>query len=147
MLLLGILAYHAFPNYSWISMPLFWCLMLIDWFASYKFSGASFTDWYDLVFLASIRPLARSMTKLSKEKEDEFPLWEDVFEFWWGFSIKYFVPWAIWWLLMLSLGNDISGSSANGNGYGDYHIFWQIMGFLYPIGGLICFFIPMFMKI
>ena len=28
--------------------------------------------------------------------------------------------------------------------YGGYHIFWQWMGFLYPIGGLIAFIIPVF---
>jgi len=27
-------------------------------------------------------------------------------------------------------------------GYGGYHVFWQIMGFVFPFIGLLCFFIP-----
>lgn len=27
-------------------------------------------------------------------------------------------------------------------GYGDYHNLWQIVGFIYPLIGLLCFFIP-----
>jgi len=33
---------------------------------------------------------------------------------------------------------------AKGNGYGGYHIFWQLMGFLIPFIGLLCFLIPLF---
>ena len=154
-LLLGILAYFAFPTFSWVSMPVFWAIQIIVWLVSFFTSKDAqgnrcrFVDWYDLVFLSGVRHLARSMTKLSKDddKKDEFPWWEDAFEFWWGFSVKYFIPWALWWLLMLTLQADVTGSAANGNGYGDFHIFWQVMGFIYPVGGLLCFFIPIFFNI
>lgn len=122
--LLGILAYHVFPDSSWVSMPVFWAIQIIVWLVSWLTSKLRFCDWYDFVFLSGVRALARSMSKLSKKSEDVFPWWEDVFEFWWGFSIKYFIPWAIWWLLMLQLQQDVTADSETGNGYGNYHIFW-----------------------
>lgn len=67
-----------------------------------------------------------------------------VFEAWWGFSVKYFMPWSIMSLLMLSLNADLT-LDKNGNGYGGYHIFWQVMGFMFPIIGLICFIVPLFL--
>ena len=39
---------------------------------------------------------------------------------------------------MYSLKIDVSTA------YGGYHWFWQLMGFLYPIGGFIAFLIPLF---
>jgi len=45
-------------------------------------------------------------------------LWETVFEIWWGFSIKYFVPFALNFLIFFSLKGDIETP------YGGYHIFW-----------------------
>jgi len=31
---------------------------------------------------------------------------------------------------------------ANGKGYGGYNDLWQVVGFIYPLVGLLCFFIP-----
>lgn len=74
------------------------------------------------------------MTKLSKNKgETKLLWWEPVFEYWWGFSIKYFVPFGLNFLIFFSLHADINDK------YGGYHIFWQIMGFLYPIAGILVF--------
>lgn len=33
---------------------------------------------------------------------------------------------------------------AMGKGYGGYNTLWQIVGFIYPLVGLLCFFIPIF---
>jgi len=139
LIVLGILAYFAFPNSSWVSIPIFWGIVIILWIVSYFISSAkSFSDWYANCFLYGVRKLARSMSILSYERGH--PLWlYHLFEFWWGFSIKYFCPFAIWWLLMMSLQNDLATP------YGGYHSFWQFMGFLYPIVGLLCFLIPVFL--
>lgn len=79
------------------------------------------------------------MTKLSKTKgSNKRECWEAVFEFWWGFSIKYFVPFALWFLICFSLKADLDTP------YGGYHGFWQIMGWLYPLAGFVAFLIPVF---
>merc|ERR1712072_1403406 len=62
--------------------------------------------------------------------------------FWWSFSIKYFMPWCLWTLMMWNFKADITMDPKTGRGYGNYHVFWQIMGFVYPFIGLLCFFIP-----
>lgn len=31
---------------------------------------------------------------------------------------------------------------SDGKGYGAYHDMWQVVGFIYPLIGLICFFVP-----
>lgn len=51
------------------------------------------------------------------------------------------MPWALWSLMMWNFKIDITFNE-DGRGYGDYHAFWQIMGFVYPFIGLLCFFIP-----
>merc|ERR1712060_659030 len=52
-------------------------------------------------------------------------MWETIFEYWWGFSLKF--------LIFFSLKGDIDTP------YGGYHIFWQVMGFIYPLAGLLVF--------
>ena len=59
--------------------------------------------------------------------------WEYYFEIWWGISIKYFCPFALFWLLMLSLHNDVHKV------YGGYNIFWQYLGFCFPLTGTLIF--------
>ena len=69
--------------------------------------------------------------------DDEQQWWETPFEIWWNFCIKFWCPFAIYMLLMYAFKNDTE------NMYGGYHIFSQVMGFLYPIGGFISFIIPL----
>jgi hypothetical protein len=79
------------------------------------------------------------MSKLSKEKGSKTrEWWEPIFETWWGFSIKYFVPFALWFLICLSLKADLDTP------YGGYHGFWQIMGWIYPLLGFLAFLYPIF---
>lgn len=83
-----------------------------------------------------VRKLSRALTKLSRNKGDtKVGCWEPLFEFWWGFSLKYFVPFALNFLIFFSLHNDLNTR------YGDYHMFWQVAGFCFPIAGLLVFFI------
>ena len=77
------------------------------------------------------------MTNLSHEP-GENPWWVGIFEFWWSFSMKYFFSWAVFWLIMVYLRNDIPLKEGE-KMYGGYHGFWQFMGALYPLGGVIIF--------
>ena len=52
--------------------------------------------------------------------------------------MKYFFSWAVWWLLMRYLRNDLPYGYVEAP-YGNYHIFWQIMGCIYPVGGIVIF--------
>ena len=104
---------------GWIGMPVFWVWMCVVWVVSFLVSGLSFAEWKSNVMFYGVRKLARSMTKLSKEKGDNKTYtWEIVFEYWWGFSIKYWVPFALMFLIFFSLKNDLDVA------YGGYHIFW-----------------------
>ena len=106
LLPLGLLAYFAFPNDSWVAMPIFWGVQVIVWIVSFAVSKLSFAKWYKQVFLYGVGKLARSMAKLSSGGKRTW--WVGPFEFWWGFSIKYFFPWAVWWLLCLSFSKDVA---------------------------------------
>jgi len=80
---------------------------------------------------------------VSCNKETSDSWWVNPFCFWWSFSIKYFIPWALYLLMMWGLKSDTT-LDAKGNGYGGYHLFWQLMGFVIPLIGLLCFLIPLF---
>jgi hypothetical protein len=116
LLPLGLLAYFAFPNDSWVAMPIFWGIQVLVWIASFISSKLPFGQWYKRVFLYGVGKLARSMAKLSTGGKRSW--WVSPFEFWWGFSIKYFFPWAVWWLLCISFANDVASP------YGGNYIGW-----------------------
>jgi len=80
---------------------------------------------------------------MSCNKEESDSWWVNPFCFWWSFSIKYFIPWALYLLMMWGLKSDIT-LDAKGKGYGGYHYCWQLLGFLIPLIGLLCFLIPLF---
>lgn len=120
-------------------MPVFWGWVIICWIVSFLISGLSFKEWKSNVMFYGVRKLSRSMTKLSKEAGDNKTYcWETLFEYWWGFSIKYWVPFALMFLLFFSLYNDLNEK------YGGYHMFWQVMGFVYPLAGILAFVISFF---
>lgn len=134
---------------AWEVIPLIWCIvafwanMIAIWILSWLLSGLSFGEWVRKVMFFGIDSLATSISALSYDEAEPRPWWAGVFEIWWGFSIKYVFSWACWFLVMLSLRADLA-TNDDGEviGYGGYHIFWQWMGFVYPIGGLLCFIIP-----
>lgn len=123
---------------GWVGMPVFWGWLILIWIVSFAVSKLTFAEWKSNIMFYGVRKLSRSMTKLSKNQgDDKVHWWEPVFEYWWGFSIKYFVPFALNFLIFFSLHNDLNTA------YGDYHIFWQVIGFCFPISGLLVFFISM----
>jgi len=106
---------------------------------SFWLSNLSFSKWYYTVALSGVRKLARAMTKLSKPKDEHRRLWwEPVFELWWGFTIKYFVPFALWFLIMYQVRADTTKP------YGGFHSTWQWLGFLFPLIGFLVFFVSIF---
>ena len=117
----------------------FWVIFVVVCIGSWLVSGLTYGEWVKTVFFAGVRKLSRDMTKLSKFVGDKKHYWwETPFEIWWNFCIKFWCPFAIYMLLMYSFKNDTE------NMYQGYHIFWQVMGFLYPLGGFISFAIPLF---
>lgn len=52
--------------------------------------------------------------------------------------MKYFFSWAVWTLCMRYFRNDLPINEGE-TFYSNYHIFWQFMGFLYPLAGFIFF--------
>jgi len=123
---------------GWIGMVVFWAWMLIVWAVSFLVSGLAFSEWMSCVAFCGVRKLSRVMTKLSKFKGDASRRgYEPIFEFWWNFSIKYFVPFALCFLLFNSLKNDIDKP------YNGYHMTWQVIGFMFPILGLLVFLVSL----
>jgi len=113
--------------------------MLIVWTVSFLVSKLPFCEWLSEIAFTGVRKLSRAMSNLSKlEGDDSIHCWEGPFEFWWNFSIKYFVPFALSFLLFNSLKTDID------NPYNNYHMFWQSIGFAFPIAGLLVFIISIF---
>jgi len=146
----GVIAIFAFPKeYIWVTIVISWVYFVIIWIISFATSGCSFGVWYNKIFMSGVARLSRGMSKLSVPagtNDSNVPKWVYVFEAWWGFSIKYFIPWAIWWLLLVLLREDLPTAENNGVGYGGYHAFWQWMGLVYPLVGLACFIIPLFLS-
>ena len=52
--------------------------------------------------------------------------------------MKYFFSWAVFWLIMVYLRNDIPIKDGE-KMYGGYAGFWQFAGALYPLGGVVIF--------
>lgn len=124
---------------GWIGLIAFWAWMLLVWAVSFFVSGLSFSEWLSNVAFCGVRKISRVMTKLSKNAgTTERYWWEGPFEFWWNFSIKYFVPFALMFLLFNSLKTDTSRY------YGNYYGGWQFIGFIFPISGLVIFLIFLF---
>lgn len=139
LLVLGPVSIWGLEGMSWLGFIIFWTIHLISFIVAWFQSGEPFGKFYYGIYLYGVRKLARAMTKLSKEKgSKKRECWEPVFETWWGFSIKYFVPFALWFLICFSLKTDLDTP------YGGYHGFWQIMGWIYPLVGFIFFLIPIF---
>ena len=133
-LIIPIVCLFSESGDGWVGMPVFWVWMLVLWGISWLVSGLSFGEWKSNIACYGVRKLSRSMTKLSKTAGDnKHYTWEVIFELWWGFSIKYWVPFALNWLIFFSLKNDLDTA------YGGYHMFWQALGFAFPITGLLVF--------
>lgn len=139
LIILGVLG--NFIDSTWAlpgSIIAFWVIQLLVWLGSWLSSGRSFVQWYKEVFFYGARPLAIMIANGSNPERDQPAMWRYPFEFWWSFSMKYFFSWAVWTLMMRYFRNDLPLKEGE-TFYGNYHGFWQLMGFLYPLIGIVMF--------
>jgi len=68
--------------------------------------------------MCGVRRIAYSMSKLARTNKGEMKVWEPAFAFYWGFTIKYFIPCVLWFLLIGNVKADIQKP------YGDYAAHW-----------------------
>lgn len=139
MPILGVLAYAAFPEASWVSIPLFWAYLLVLLAVSAflaRSNGLALGDWYRHVVFAGARPIARKMIALHETEMGAFG--QAFFEFWWCTCIKFVFPWAIWWLFAMTTAENVRQP------YENYHLGWQVIGALIPLVGLVLFALPFF---
>jgi len=145
----------------WLGVVIFWVINIVVIMATFFMRKGSAQDWYQNVFFYGAYELADIVANKSDElhcegSSEPTPCWKPIFVFWWAFSIKYFIPWALLSLMMWNFKADINlqyvkiGDQCVTNdsgdcitrGYGAYHDMWQIVGFIYPLIGLICFLVP-----
>lgn len=116
--------------------------------------------WCKEIFFYGAYDLALKVAERHNENTaKQHQWWYNIFIGWWAFSIKYFIPWALFSLMMWNFKADINLqyvydndenriTNADGDaitrGYGAYHDLWQLVGFIYPLIGLICFIVPIF---
>lgn len=147
----------------WVGVVIFWALNIVVFMITFFMKKGTASDWYKNVLFYGAYELADLVANKSDELREEGnsapqPCWKPVFIFWWSFSIKYFIPWALLSLMMWNFKADINlsfvGSREETNaegvlemtkfyrGYGKYNDMWQLVGFIYPLIGLICFIVP-----
>lgn len=113
----------------YVGVIIFWVIMLVVAMATFFMKSGTAGDWYRNVFLYGAHELAELVANRSDElaradgASQPTPCWKPIFIAWWGFSIKYFVPWALLSLMMWNFKADIDFNE-NGRGYGDYHTLW-----------------------
>jgi hypothetical protein len=120
---------YVFEGDEWIGLAI-WvgCLISIAIICSIliKREGYDKKKWLQLVFFSGVRKIARHMTLLSDKKKIKDRTiqkwWEPCFEIWWSFSIKYFIPVTLVWIIMWSLRTDLNEL------YGDYPLSTQFTG-------------------
>ena len=143
LIITGFITFFIFakfaPSLVFFGPLIFIFCCIVGWLVSVSVSGLGFKQWHKTIAMGGVRKLARYLTKLSKEVGNNTQeWWEDPFEMYWGFTIKYWCPFAIFQLFMFSFLKDTESP------YGGYHVFWQWMGYVYPAGGFLAFIIPVF---
>ena len=98
---LGLISYFVFTESSWMSIPAFWIWLVLVAFISFKLSKLKFKEWWTEVFLSGARPICTNMLSLSKTEISKIN--RNIFEIWFCVCIKYVFPWAVWWLLSMTL--------------------------------------------
>lgn len=128
LLVMGPVTVFAFDKaYLWIGGVIFWVVLLAAVLLSFVIRGAntSCEEWCKEVLFYGAYELAKMVADRSSEnlnKENKW--WTNLFIGWWGFSIKYFIPWVLWTLMMWNFKADITMDAKTGRGYGGYHYFW-----------------------
>jgi SNF family Na+-dependent transporter len=135
LLILPWLQYFTFKDDASVGVWIFWIWLILVWIVSCCAATIGgkmpFKEWYEEIFLSGIRPLCEHFCALSETPWH----WASkrVFEFWWGFSLKYVFSWAIYTLLIMTLEADLDAP------YGDYHAGWQWLGAIIPVVCILLF--------
>ena len=117
------------------------CFIFIGLIPSFCLSKLSFNDWYNDICMCGVRKLAYSMTMLGRSNPAKQEWYEAPFAFYWGFCVKYFIPTALWFILVNQTILDIKKP------YGGYATHWQIIGVIVPVIGLLAFILAMFINV
>jgi len=113
----------------WLGVVLFWVINLVVWIITFCMRKGTAADWYKHVFFYGAYELADLVAKRSDELEvageqaKPTACWVPIFIAWWAFSIKYFIPWALFSLMMWNFKADINLDEF-GRGYGSYNDLW-----------------------
>lgn len=121
MIPLAWLCYFAFPNQSWVGLPIIWAWYILAIVISAllaKFvTKITFAEWYNEILFSGVRPIALHM--IARNKTKQYQCVEKLFEFWWCFTIKYVFPWAMYWLIVMTVQKDTTYPY-----YGGYYGGW-----------------------
>ena len=141
MLPLAWACYFGFPDDSWVGLPVIWgwnvLAFVISACLAVFVSGISFLEWYEGIFFSGVRNIALQCLATQKAENWHW-FFRRFFEFWWCFSIKYIFPWAMYWLIVMTVQADTTYPY-----YGGYYGGWQIIGILFPLAGLVLFLVPL----
>lgn len=108
-------------------------VILICLVPSFFISKLPFKQWYAEICMCGVRRLAYSMAKLSRKEKTQLQWWEPAYAMYWGFTIKYFIPCVLWFLIVGNVKTDIDKP------YGKYAAHWQAIGLIVPLLGLVAF--------
>ena len=102
-------------NTIFVSLDRIWLGVIITPFiflavstASLYISKLPFKQWYAQIFMCGVRKIGYSFAKLSRAQERVPSYWEPYFVFYFGFLVKFFIPWALWFLLIGVFKADIA---------------------------------------
>lgn len=103
--------------------------MIIAWIVSFVIKPAAYSaeQWAKKIFFYGAYDLALKVAQRHNENTNQqHQWWFNIFIGWWAFSIKYFIPWCLWTLMMWNFAADIAVNPKTGtvDGYGGYHLTW-----------------------
>lgn len=146
----GVLGYWVFFDYNYLGIVGFLVVLTAVIFYTKHLSKLSWGDYYEKILMNGVHRFARG---ISLEGGKQANGATKAFEVWFGLCIKYFIPAALVWMLMMSIkfmgdiGKDNyeypSKAELAGTGK-EPNMRWQYVGMLFPIVGVFFFVIPIF---
>lgn len=105
----------------WVGIVVFWVLVILSIVLSYVMRSTETTAgvWYREVLFFGAWELANEVFLRHDElRTNASPWWKELFIFWWSFSIKYFIPWGLFQLMMWNMKADLTMDISTGRSYG-----------------------------
>jgi SNF family Na+-dependent transporter len=104
---------------------------------SFLYSELRVMEWYTEIVMCGVRRIGYSMSKLGRdnygEEKGKEKWYEQYFVFYWCVTIKYLIPAALWFILLYVIKKDLTKP------YGNYKLYWQLIGLMVPLIGLLAF--------